>query len=102
MATATEVEQILMVDGILKHGGLRELLTDRDRAFLSRVVSEIVLRLCVIARNPTTACHLQTNGITERLKRTVTNMFPMHVAASHTDWDTASHLSRLHTTPLVI
>lgn len=87
-ATATDVAQFLLDQIILKHGAPRELLTDRGRAFVSRVISEI-LRSCSIIHKPTTAYHPQANGLTERLNRTLANMLAMYVSSDHSNWDAA-------------
>lgn len=75
-----------MTDIILVHGAPRQLLTDRGRTFLSAVVDEI-LRSCNTKHKFTTSYHPQTNGLTERLNRTITDMLAKYVAADHQDWD---------------
>lgn len=83
---ATDVADFLLHDVILHHGAPRQLLTDRGRCFLSRVVDEI-LRSCSVRHKFTTAYHPQTNGLTERLNRTLTDMLAMYVSDDHRDWD---------------
>lgn len=85
---ATDVADFLLHDVILLHGAPRQLLTDRGRSFLSQVIADI-LRSCSTQHKLTTAYHPQTNGLTERLNRTITDMLSMYVSADHRDWDVA-------------
>lgn len=85
-ACATDVADFLLHDVILHHGAPRQLLTDRGRSFLSRVIDDL-LRSSSVKHKMTTAYHPQTNGLTERLNRTLTDMLSMYVARDHRDWD---------------
>uniref|UniRef100_L7LYP4 RNA-directed DNA polymerase n=1 Tax=Rhipicephalus pulchellus TaxID=72859 RepID=L7LYP4_RHIPC len=85
---ATDVADFLLRDLILVHGAPRQLLTDRGRTFLSKVVDDI-LRSCSTQHKLTTSYHPQTNGLTERLNRTLTDMLSKYVSADHRDWDLA-------------
>lgn len=85
---ATDVADFLLQDVILHHGAPRQLLTDRGRYFLSRVIEDL-LRSCATKHKFTTAYHPQTNGLTERLNRTITDMLSMYVSSDHRDWDAA-------------
>lgn len=70
---------------ILKHDDPKELPTHRRRAFLTRVVSEI-LRLCSMLHKPTPAHHPRTNELSKPLNRTLANRLSMYVYDDHTDW----------------
>lgn len=83
---ATDVADFLLHDVILIHGAPRQLLTDRGRYFLSQVVDDL-LRCCETRHKLTTAYHPQTNGLTERLNKTLTDMLAMYVSNDHRDWD---------------
>uniref|UniRef100_L7LV95 RNA-directed DNA polymerase n=1 Tax=Rhipicephalus pulchellus TaxID=72859 RepID=L7LV95_RHIPC len=85
---ATDVADFLLQDVILRHGAPRQLITDRGRYFLSKVVQDI-LHSCATKHKFTTAYHPQTNGLTERLNRTITDMLAMYVSPDHRDWDEA-------------
>lgn len=87
-STATDVADFLLTEVILRHGAPHQLLTDRGRCFLSKVVDDI-LRSCSTKHKLTTAYHPQTNGLTERLNRTLTDMLAMYVSPDHRDWDVA-------------
>lgn len=85
---ATDVADFLLYDVILHHGAPRQLLTDRGRYFLSKVVDDL-LHSCSTEHKIATAYHPQTNGLTERLNRTLTDMLAMYVSDDHRDWDAA-------------
>lgn len=85
---ASDVADFLLQDVILHHGAPRQLLTDRGRYFLSRVVADI-LRASSTQHKIATSYHPQTNGLTERLNRTLTDMLSMYVSDDHRDWDVA-------------
>lgn len=85
---ATNVADFLFRDIILLHGAPRQVLTDRGRSFLSQVIADI-LRSCCTHHKITTAYHPQSNGLTERLNRMITDMLSMYVSTDHCDWDVA-------------
>ncbi|UYV61067.1 K02A2.6-like, partial [Cordylochernes scorpioides] len=72
-ATAREVAKFLTENVILKHGAPRYLISDRGSQFTSNLVKEIT-KICQIQHCLTTSYHPQTNGLTERLNRTLINM----------------------------
>lgn len=71
---------------ILLHGAPRQLLTDRGRTFLSKVIADI-LQSCATRHKLSTSYHPQTNGLTERLNRTLTDMLAKYASSDHTDRD---------------
>lgn len=84
--TAADVASFLLERIILRHGAPQTLLSDRGAAFLSETVQNI-LRLSNIVHSTTTPYHPQTNGLTERLNRTLAEMMSMYVTADHKNWD---------------
>ncbi|UYV72850.1 hypothetical protein LAZ67_10000987, partial [Cordylochernes scorpioides] len=84
--TAAEIATFILEEVILKHGAPREIITDRGRAFMSQMVKEVTTR-CKISHLFTTAYHPQTNGLTERLNKTLGDMLSMYVDAEQGDWD---------------
>ncbi|UYV61801.1 hypothetical protein LAZ67_1006658, partial [Cordylochernes scorpioides] len=84
--TAAEIATFILEEVILKHGAPREIITDRGRAFMSQMVKEVTSR-CKISHLFTTAYHPQTNGLTERLNKTLGDMLSMYVDAEQRDWD---------------
>ncbi|UYV80572.1 hypothetical protein LAZ67_19000747, partial [Cordylochernes scorpioides] len=84
--TAAEIATFMLEEVILKHGAPREIITDRGRAFMSQMVKEVTSR-CKISHLFTTAYHPQTNGLTERLNKTLGDMLSMYVDAEQRDWD---------------
>ncbi|UYV77641.1 hypothetical protein LAZ67_15001799, partial [Cordylochernes scorpioides] len=68
-----EVAKFFIEDVILKHGAPRELIMDRGRNFTSSIISDLNNQ-CRITHRKTTAYHPQTNGLTERLNKTIADM----------------------------
>ncbi|UYV80120.1 K02A2.6-like [Cordylochernes scorpioides] len=85
-AEATELATFLIEDVILKHGAPREIITDRGRNLMSQTIREINNLNGTIHRF-TTAYHPQTNGLTERLNKTLTDMISMYVDVDQKNWD---------------
>ncbi|GBM21050.1 Retrovirus-related Pol polyprotein from transposon 412 [Araneus ventricosus] len=83
---AVEIAKFLVEDVILKHGSPREIISDRGRSFLSNLVKE-VNNLFMIYHLQTTAYHPQTNGLTERLNKTLADMLAMYVDVDQKNWD---------------
>ncbi|UYV69577.1 hypothetical protein LAZ67_6004008, partial [Cordylochernes scorpioides] len=83
---AKEAAKFLMEDVVLKHGAPREIITDRGRVFQSKLIAELTNQCSSIHRF-TTAYHPQTNGLTERLNKTLANMIAMYVSVEQKDWD---------------
>ncbi|UYV70710.1 hypothetical protein LAZ67_8000342, partial [Cordylochernes scorpioides] len=81
-----EVARFFIEDVILKHGTPRELITDRGRNFTSSMISDLNNQ-CRITHRKTTAYHPQTNGLTERLNKTIADMLSMYVDVNQKDWD---------------
>ncbi|UYV84686.1 hypothetical protein LAZ67_X003094 [Cordylochernes scorpioides] len=81
-----EVAKFFIEDVILKHGAPRELITDRGRNFTSSMISDLNNQ-CRITHRKTTAYHPQTNGLTERLNKTIADMLSMYVDVNQKDWD---------------
>jgi len=78
----------LFVEEIICHHGIPgQLLSDCGAAFLSRLLREIC-KLLGVKKINTTAYHPQTNGLTERFNRTLTDMLAKRVERNGKDWDT--------------
>lgn len=85
-ATASEVAQFFMCHIVLRHGAPSTVITDRGTAFTAQLIDE-VFRLSNTRHRTTTAYHPQSNGLTERLNKTVTNMISMYIDVQHKTWD---------------
>ncbi|UYV61202.1 hypothetical protein LAZ67_1003805 [Cordylochernes scorpioides] len=85
-ADAQQVAKFVLEDVVLKHGAPREIITDRGRGFQSKLISELT-GLCSSAQRFTTAYHPQTNGLTERLNKTLADMMSMYVDVEQKEWD---------------
>ncbi|UYV73997.1 hypothetical protein LAZ67_11001769 [Cordylochernes scorpioides] len=84
--SAEEVAKFMVEDILLKHGAPRELISDRGRTFISRTLKEIN-DLCGTIHRFTSAYHPQTNGLTERLNKTLADMLSMYVDVEQRNWD---------------
>lgn len=89
-AVPAENEAVLaefMVDEIfLRYGAPSEILSDRGQSFSTRMMKE-VYQIFAVKHITTTSYHPQTNGLTERLNRTLSTMLAFYVSRQHDDWD---------------
>ncbi|UYV81197.1 K02A2.6-like, partial [Cordylochernes scorpioides] len=83
---AQEIAKFILEEVILKHGAPREIVMDRGRNFQSRLIQELT-KNCHIKKKTTTAYHPQTNGLTERLNRTIADMLSMYMDLDQKNWD---------------
>ncbi|UYV72237.1 hypothetical protein LAZ67_9002287, partial [Cordylochernes scorpioides] len=83
---AVEVAKFMVNDVVFKHGAPRELITDRGRSFQAKVVNELT-KMCGMSHYFTMAYHPQTNGLTERLNKTLVDMLSMYVDVDQKNWD---------------
>ena len=84
--TSLEVAKFIMEDIILKHGAPRTIISDRGKAFQSKLIKQIV-QLWGTIHNSTSSYHPQTNGLTERLNKTLADMLSMYVDVDQRNWD---------------
>ncbi|KAM7303519.1 DDE-type integrase/transposase/recombinase [Ixodes scapularis] len=84
--TAVEVAKFFIESIVLRHGAPEVLITDRGSSFMAQLTQEI-LRLSHTSHRRTTAYHPQTNGLTERLNKTIADMISMYVDVEHKTWD---------------
>lgn len=84
--TAVEVAEFILRNIILRHGAPRVLLSDRGRTFLSTIIEEL-LRASNTVHKTTSSYHPQTNGLTERFHRTLSDMLSMYISPDHRNWD---------------
>ncbi|UYV67424.1 hypothetical protein LAZ67_5000530, partial [Cordylochernes scorpioides] len=85
-ATVKEVSTFLIEHIFLRHGAPRFLISDRGSQFTSNLMKE-VMKMCKVKHCFTTSYHPQTNGLTERLNRTLINMISMYVNTDQKNWD---------------
>lgn len=86
-ASASEVADFILRAIILRHGAPRVILSDRGRVFLSELVEE-VLKASGTTHKTSSSYHPQTNGLTERFHRTLSDMIAMYIEPDHRNWDT--------------
>ncbi|GFS41223.1 transposon Ty3-I Gag-Pol polyprotein [Trichonephila inaurata madagascariensis] len=70
----------------LKYGAPRTILTDRGKVFESKLVTEFG-QLYSSKHRKTTGYHPQTNGLTERINKTLADMLSMYVDVEQTNRD---------------
>ena len=85
-ANAMEVSKFFVNEIVSKHGAPTKILSDRGTPFLSKVSSS-VFSLMGTKHLKTTAYKPSTNGLTERMNKTIVNMISMYVSSSQKDWD---------------
>lgn len=77
----------LLVEQIIScHGVPAELLSDRGKAFLSKLLHK-VYDLMGMKKVNITAYHPQMDGLVERFNRTLTRMLAKTVKQNSSDWD---------------
>ncbi|UYV75045.1 hypothetical protein LAZ67_12002225, partial [Cordylochernes scorpioides] len=81
-----KVSTFLIEHIILRHGAPRFLISGRGSQFTSNLMKE-VMKMCKVKHCFTTSYHPQTNGLTERLNRTLINMISMYVNTDQKNWD---------------
>lgn len=84
--TAAEVASFFVHNIVLRHGAPAVLITDRGAAFTAELLQQVVT-LTHTDHRRTTAYHPQTNGLTERLNRTLADMLSMYIDVEHKTWD---------------
>ena len=84
--TALTIARLLVEHVITRHGVPAELLSDRRKAFLSKLLHE-VYALMGMKKSNTTAYHPQTDGLVERFNRTLTDVLAKTVKKGGLDWD---------------
>ena len=75
-----------LVDLICKHGVPTRIIHDRAAEFMSDVLQETA-RILGITQLPTSGGHPQTDGMVERLNRTLKQMLTKVVSKGGKDWD---------------
>lgn len=85
-ATAPEIAKFFLYNIVLRHGAPAVIITDRGAAFTAEFMQD-VLRLTHSTHRKSTAYHPQTNGLTERLNRTLADMLSMYIDVNHKTWD---------------
>lgn len=84
--TSAEIARFFVHNIVLRHGAPAVVITDRGTAFTAALTEE-VMKLCKTDHRRTTSYHPQTNGLTERLNKTIADMISMYVDVDHKNWD---------------
>lgn len=72
---------------VLRHGAPSIVITNRRTAFTAQLM-QIFMTLSSTSRRKTTAYHPQTNGLTERINKTIADMLCLYVDVEHKTWYT--------------
>ena len=84
--SAEIVAKCFVEEFVCRHGTPEKLLTDRGRAFIGEMMTNIHQKL---GTDPlrTAGFHPETNGITERFNKTMMEMLSMYVSTHQKDWN---------------
>lgn len=85
-ATLEEVATFFLNNILSRHGEHQVIIGDIGTPFTAKLLDEL-LRLANTVHKLASAYHSQTNGLTERLNRSLSDMMSMHIAESHTNLD---------------
>jgi hypothetical protein len=83
---AKTIATIFLNEIICRHGAPEKVITDRGKAFMSEIIREIEDQMNIKGIQ-TTPYHPQTNGLTERVNRTLVELMSLYVSHHQTDWD---------------
>lgn len=89
--TAYGVAELFMREIFKHHGIPREIISDRDRKFVSEFWTTL-FKLCGTKIKLSTAYHPESDGQTERTNRTLEDMLRMYVGKKQHSWDKWLHL----------
>ena len=83
---AVTIASKLVNEFITRFGVPRQIHTDQGRSFESKLF-KAVCELLDVEKTRTTAFHPQSDGLVERLNRTLENMLSLYVEENQLDWD---------------
>lgn len=83
---AGPVAKFILEKIITRHGAPKHILSDQGKVFRSELVLEL-LRTMGTSSQYTTAYHPSTNGLTERLNKTIADMISVYTNKNQTNWD---------------
>ena len=84
--TAETAARFVFENIICRHGAPKEIWSDRGKCFTGEVMAHLS-KLCGIEQRFTSGYHPQTNGLTERMNRTINEMLAKAVADNQRNWD---------------
>ena len=85
-AAATTILPFLYEDIICHHGFSKEIISDRGTTFANELIKELTEK-CQIKHRLSAPYHPQTNGLVERLNRTLCTSLAKYVQLYKQDWD---------------
>ena len=84
-ATTPKITKFIIENIVTKHGTPTMIVTDRGRAFISRLAKELFERVGII-HVTTTSFHPQSN-LAERINASISTMLSMYTSTNQRDWD---------------
>ena len=84
---AETIAQVIFVEWIRRYGPMRRLLSDNGTEFKNELVVKGLCDLCGVEKIFTTAHHPQSNGMVERLVRTVKQLLVAQMDSLPGSWD---------------
>ena len=84
--TAETAARFIFDNVVCRHGAPKEIWSDRGKCFTGEVMAHLS-RLCGVKQRFTSGYHPQTNGLTERMNRTINNMLAKFVNENQLNWD---------------
>jgi transposase InsO family protein len=84
--TSREVADVLFREIICRYGAFRVLQSDQAADFLSKLISELC-SICGISKVHSTSYHPMSQGLVERLNRTLAAALSVYVSDKQDDWD---------------
>ena len=85
--TSSVIADVILRQWILRYGPMRRLLTDNGSEFRNELVIKGLCELCDVEKLFTTAYHPQSNGMVERLVRTVKSLLTAQLDSVPGQWD---------------
>ena len=86
-ADASTTAQFIFEDIICRHGAPKEVLSDRGRNFIAKMIEELCKRMNIHHKR-SSPYHSQTNGLVERFNRTLCETLAK-ISEDTTSWDKA-------------
>ncbi|KAG2224453.1 hypothetical protein INT45_010519 [Circinella minor] len=80
------IAQILLYEIILEHGVMKKLITDNGTNFISEAMTMVCKRLR-ISRSTTSVTRPQSDGLVERINRSIKGALAIYVDKTPTTWD---------------
>ena len=85
--TAETAARFIFENVVYRHDAPREIWSDRGKCFTGEVMAHLSRHCGVEQRFTSSYHHPQTNGLMERMNRTINNMLAKYVDVNQLNWD---------------